>query len=181
MNGLLRGSPGFFAVLAFLPSPFLTEPASVAGALPHRAHLARTLAGGPLRPSGDRGLAAGTRDGDVVADRIDVGVLGVHVGVDVVVHVVDWGAGTIALVAHRMPFVGLLLVVTVQCPRSSIIRLQQGRQDLNLQPAVLETAALPVELRPFAERHCWQILAVQGLTQLTRSPIGRSETDGQRA
>ena len=26
----------------------------------------------------------------------------------------------------------------------------QGRQDLNLQPAVLETAALPVELRPFA-------------------------------
>jgi hypothetical protein len=29
-------------------------------------------------------------------------------------------------------------------------RIQQGRQDLNLQPAVLETAALPVELRPFA-------------------------------
>src|SRR5258705_10553559 len=26
---------------------------------------------------------------------------------------------------------------------------QQGRQDLNLQPAVLEAAALPVELRPF--------------------------------
>src|ERR1700754_1858149 len=27
--------------------------------------------------------------------------------------------------------------------------VEQGRQDLNLQPAVLETAALPVELRPF--------------------------------
>jgi hypothetical protein len=35
-------------------------------------------------------------------------------------------------------------VFTVQCPPL------QGRQDLNLQPAVLETAALPVELRPFA-------------------------------
>ena len=33
---------------------------------------------------------------------------------------------------------------------SSDVRRQQGRQDLNLQPAVLETAALPVELRPFA-------------------------------
>ena len=30
----------------------------------------------------------------------------------------------------------------------------QGRQDLNLQPAVLETAALPIELVPFgAQRH----------------------------
>jgi hypothetical protein len=28
--------------------------------------------------------------------------------------------------------------------------VEQGRQDLNLQPAVLETAALPVELRPFS-------------------------------
>jgi hypothetical protein len=37
-----------------------------------------------------------------------------------------------------------VLVVTFQCPPL------QGRQDLNLQPAVLETAALPVELRPFA-------------------------------
>jgi hypothetical protein len=36
------------------------------------------------------------------------------------------------------------VVFTVQCPPL------QGRQDLNLQPAVLETAALPVELRPFA-------------------------------
>jgi hypothetical protein len=40
-------------------------------------------------------------------------------------------------------------------------RIQQGRQDLNLQPAVLETAALPVELRPFAG---WQAnLLVLGL------------------
>ncbi len=29
----------------------------------------------------------------------------------------------------------------------------QGRQDLNLQPAVLETAALPIELRPYALRY----------------------------
>ncbi|BAC17294.1 conserved hypothetical protein [Corynebacterium efficiens YS-314] len=26
----------------------------------------------------------------------------------------------------------------------------QGRQDLNLQPTVLETVALPIELRPYA-------------------------------
>jgi hypothetical protein len=46
---------------------------------------------------------------------------------------------------------------------------QQGRQDLNLQPAVLETAALPVELRPFAG---WQAnLRVPGPTQRARSPI----------
>src|SRR6476469_3097379 len=30
----------------------------------------------------------------------------------------------------------------------SSIQFEQGRKDLNLQPAVLETAALPVELRP---------------------------------
>jgi hypothetical protein len=30
------------------------------------------------------------------------------------------------------------------CPRAS----KQGRQDSNLQPPVLETGALPVELRP---------------------------------
>ena len=27
----------------------------------------------------------------------------------------------------------------------------QGRQDLNLQPAVLETAALPIEPRPYSK------------------------------
>jgi hypothetical protein len=46
---------------------------------------------------------------------------------------------------------------------STIARIthQQGRQDLNLQPAVLETAALPVELRPFAG---WQAnLRLRGL------------------
>src|SRR3954447_11567340 len=45
----------------------------------------------------------------------------------------------------------VLCGVTFQCPHLSSIRLQQGRQDLNLQPAVLETAALPVELRPFSD------------------------------
>jgi hypothetical protein len=48
-------------------------------------------------------------------------------------------------------------------------RTQQGRQDLNLQPAVLETAALPVELRPFAG---WQAnLLVTGL--YPRAPLLR--------
>jgi hypothetical protein len=54
------------------------------------------------------------------------------------------------------------VVVTFQCPPLQVRFLLgpyrpasspdalQGRQDLNLQPAVLETAALPVELRPFA-------------------------------
>ena len=31
----------------------------------------------------------------------------------------------------------------------SALRGEQGRQDLNLQPPVLETGALPVELRPW--------------------------------
>jgi hypothetical protein len=38
-------------------------------------------------------------------------------------------------------------------PVSTLVEysVEQGRQDLNLQPAVLETAALPVELRPFID------------------------------
>ncbi|CAG7598582.1 hypothetical protein SBRY_10172 [Actinacidiphila bryophytorum] len=31
-------------------------------------------------------------------------------------------------------------------------RVEQGRRDLNPQPLVLETSALPIELRPF-DRH----------------------------
>jgi hypothetical protein len=55
-----------------------------------------------------------------------------------------------------------LRVVTIQCPPL------QGRQDLNLQPAVLETAALPVELRPFAG---WQAnLLVSGPGQRVLFP-----------
>src|SRR5271163_472778 len=56
---------------------------------------------------------------------------------------------------------------------------QQGRQDLNLQPAVLETAALPVELRPFAG---WQAnLRVPGLPnaralQLKEKRAGNGKT-----
>ena len=36
----------------------------------------------------------------------------------------------------------------------STCSLPQGRQDSNLEPPVLETGALPVELRPSARRHC---------------------------
>jgi hypothetical protein len=39
----------------------------------------------------------------------------------------------------------------------------QGRQDSNLEPPVLETGALPVELRPSARRHC---------TGVRRRPLG---------
>jgi hypothetical protein len=39
----------------------------------------------------------------------------------------------------------------------------QGRQDSNLEPPVLETGALPVELRPSARRHC---------TGVQRRPLG---------
>jgi hypothetical protein len=39
----------------------------------------------------------------------------------------------------------------------------QGRQDSNLEPPVLETGALPVELRPSAGRHC---------TGVRRRPLG---------
>jgi hypothetical protein len=41
--------------------------------------------------------------------------------------------------------------------------LLQGRQDSNLEPPVLETGALPVELRPSARRHC---------TGVSRRPLG---------
>src|SRR5258705_5469625 len=58
--------------------------------------------------------------------------------------------------------------------------LQQGRQDLNLQPAVLETAALPVELRPFAVGRP-TCAYLPGLTRRARSPFGTRRTDGQRA
>ena len=39
-----------------------------------------------------------------------------------------------------------------QRKRSKSPRTQQGRQDSNLQPPVLETGALPIELRPWAAR-----------------------------
>jgi hypothetical protein len=41
--------------------------------------------------------------------------------------------------------------------------VRQGRQDSNLEPPVLETGALPVELRPSARRHC---------TGVRRRPLG---------
>jgi hypothetical protein len=62
---------------------------------------------------------------------------------------------------------------------STIARIhhQQGRQDLNLQPAVLETAALPLELRPFAG---WQAnLRVPGL-YTTRAPSACSTQEKAR-
>ena len=37
---------------------------------------------------------------------------------------------------------------------SSGSTLIQGRQDSNLEPPVLETGALPIELRPSARGHC---------------------------
>jgi hypothetical protein len=43
---------------------------------------------------------------------------------------------------------------TKRKPRLSGAFCLQGRQDSNLEPPVLETGALPVELRPSARRHC---------------------------
>jgi hypothetical protein len=48
-------------------------------------------------------------------------------------------------------------------PRLSGASRLQGRQDSNLEPPVLETGALPVELRPSARRHC---------TGVRRRPLG---------
>jgi hypothetical protein len=48
-------------------------------------------------------------------------------------------------------------------PRIASGHAEQGRQDSNLQPPVLETGALPVELRPSARRHC---------TGVRRRPLG---------
>src|SRR3954469_24691295 len=68
----------------------------------------------------------------------------------------------------------VLCGVTFQCPHLSSIRLQQGRQDLNLQPAVLETAALPVELRPFMDNTAGTLLAGQSLRDSHNSRAPRS-------
>lgn len=48
----------------------------------------------------------------------------------------------------------------------------QGRQDLNLQHAALETAALPIELRPY------EVLAVQRKTARSPCGSGGSRTSG---
>src|ERR1700742_558665 len=53
-------------------------------------------------------------------------------------------------IQHGTDPVVRLLLRPFRPASSSDVCLLQGRQDLNLQPAVLETAALPVELRPFA-------------------------------
>lgn len=34
---------------------------------------------------------------------------------------------------------------------------KQGRRDLNPQPLVLETSALPIELHPFDSRGTWEV------------------------
>ena len=46
--------------------------------------------------------------------------------------------------------------------RDPALRAAQGRQDSNLQPPVLETGALPVELRPY----------VNDSTGVRRRPLG---------
>ena len=63
----------------------------------------------------------------------------------------------------------------VPCPVSTRVEysVEQGRQDLNLQPAVLETAALPVELRPFG-------MTYRG-SHSSRAPRSVDQADGQRA
>jgi hypothetical protein len=45
---------------------------------------------------------------------------------------------------------------------------EQGRQDLNLQPPVLETGALPIELRPSVARGLYPRPA--GITRAVSSP-----------
>src|SRR5436309_3433906 len=44
---------------------------------------------------------------------------------------------------------GIILAPTDRQPRAPDRKHQQGRSDSNAQPAVLETAALPIELHPF--------------------------------
>ena len=47
-------------------------------------------------------------------------------------------------------------------PAFCVAYAQQGRQDSNLQPPVLETGALPIELRPWASCDCRR--ALSGIT-----------------
>ena len=83
--------------------------------------------------------------------------------------------------ARRSPH-AFRLVSVGHLPVSTLVEysVEQGRQDLNLQPAVLETAALPVELRPFR----MALLAgppVRGLHNLRAPRSADFQTDGQRA
>ena len=57
---------------------------------------------------------------------------------------------------------------------SRVITTMQGRQDLNLQPAVLETAALPIEPRPSALHRRCRTTFILGCT-------GAYSTDGWRS
>jgi hypothetical protein len=52
---------------------------------------------------------------------------------------------------RRVDRLGLRDARTPLLMRISARNGKQGRQDSNLQPPVLETGALPVELRPFGE------------------------------
>jgi hypothetical protein len=56
--------------------------------------------------------------------------------------------GCYQFVTTRVVAVTVEKSVDKEKPRISRASLPQGRQDSNLQPPVLETGALPVELRP---------------------------------
>ena len=57
--------------------------------------------------------------------------------------------GVLPLALHH----SLLFSVHVRLPSTVATGGEQGRRDLNPQPSVLETGALPVELLPSADRH----------------------------
>src|SRR4051794_2625925 len=62
------------------------------------------------------------------------------------------------------------LNVVMPAKRADFQTARQGRQDSNLQPPVLETGALPVELRPLAVRGSDCTRAVFGILAAVRPP-----------
>ena len=57
-------------------------------------------------------------------------------------------------------------------PRNHRGGTEQGRQDSNLQPPVLETGALPIELRPLARTNDCSRALFQSLSSLRGVPLG---------
>src|SRR5687768_7139148 len=150
----LRDGPVFLAALGFLPSPFLVVSAADAVvAVPAPSRRDRLPEGRWGRVTTAVGLPASPSSGVSVPSLAEP------------------APSRSSLTACSLVRSCLSSVVTFQCPHLSSIRLQQGRQDLNLQPAVLETAALPVELRPFGVGRPTRVVGADTIHALPDRPI----------
>jgi hypothetical protein len=114
----------------------------------HNARVAEQFASGRCDnlPQLDEDLADEKRD--TCKRATPLGALLSRVGDDVLTGLVDH----FACHTHNLSLL-LLLLKEKHCPKKSL----QGGQDLNLQPAVLETAALPIEPPPYVRNQQAQL------------------------